>query len=75
MTLAAVHGAVLVSAFLIFWFLAFFSLLSVGLGEVDAETGAPLEPRLLRKAGIATAIAAALWVVFYALILFRVFDL
>lgn len=75
MTLAAVHGAVLVSAFLIFWFLAFFGLLSVGLSEVDPDTGAPVEPKLLWKAGIATAVAAMLWVIFYALIAFKVLDL
>jgi len=74
-TLAAVHGAVLVSAFLIFWFLAFFSLLSVGLGEVDPETGAPANPRLLWKAGIATAVAALLWAIFYGLIAFKILDL
>jgi hypothetical protein len=74
-TLLLVHWAVLLSAFLILWFLAFFCLLSVGLGEVDPETGAPLSPKLLLKAGIATAIAAVLWVVFCALILAGVFDL
>ena len=70
-----VHAAVLVSAFAIFWFLALFCLLPVGLGEVDPETGAPLSPKLLLKAGIATAIAAVLWLAFYALIAFGVFDL
>ena len=59
----------------IFWFLALFCLLPVGLGEVDPETGAPLSPKLLLKAAIATAIAAVLWVGFYALILTGVFDL
>ncbi|MDE2111741.1 MAG: DUF1467 family protein [Alphaproteobacteria bacterium] len=71
----AVHGAVLISAFLVLWFLAFFCLLPVGLGEVDPQTGAPLRPYLGRKALIATAIAVVLWIVFYALILFHVVDL
>ncbi len=75
MTLLIVHWAVLLSAFLIFWFLAFFCLLSVGLGEVDPETGAPLSPKLLLKAEIATAVATVLWGVFYVLILAGVFDL
>jgi hypothetical protein len=75
MTVLIVHWAVLLSAFLIFWFLTFFCLLSVGLGDVDPETGAPLSPRLLLKAGIATAAAAVMWVAFYALILFGMFDL
>jgi predicted secreted protein len=74
-TILVVHWAVLVSAFLIFWFLALFCLLPVGLGDVDPETGAPLNPMLGRKALIATGVAAALWIVFYLLILLRVFDL
>ncbi len=75
MTILIVHWAVLVSAFLIFWFLALFCLLPVGLGDVDPETGAPLNPMLGRKALIATGVAAVLWIVFYALILFGVLDL
>jgi len=70
-----VHASVLLGAYVIFWFLALFCLLPVGLGEVDPETGAPLSPKLLLKAGIATAIAAVLWVGFYILIAFGVFDL
>jgi predicted secreted protein len=70
-----VHGSVLVGAYVIFWFLALFCLLPVGLGEVDSETGAPLSPKLLLKAGIATAIAAVLWGVFYALMLTGALDL
>ncbi len=70
-----VHGAVLVSAFAILWFLAFFCLLPVGLGELDAQTGAPKHPHLLRKAAIATAIAVVLFAIFYAVIVFRVVDL
>ena len=70
-----IHGAVLVSAFVILWFLAFFCLLPVGIGEADPETGAPRDPHLLRKVGYATAIAAVLWLVFYALIALHVVDL
>jgi predicted secreted protein len=70
-----VHASILVGAYVIFWFLALFCLLPVGLGEVDPETGAPLSPKLLLKAGIATAIAAVLWVVFCVLIAFGVVDL
>ncbi len=64
----AVHGAVLVSAFAILWFLSLFCLLPVGLGEVDSETGAPLSPQFGKKALIALGIAAVLWIVFYWLI-------
>ena len=70
-----VHASVLLGAYVVFWFLALFCLLPVGLGEVVPETGAPLSPKLLLKAGIATAIAAVLWVGFYILIAFGVFDL
>jgi len=70
-----VHASVLVGAYVVFWFLALFCLLPVGLGEVDPETGAPLSPKLLLKAGIATAIAAVLWMGFYVLIVFGVLDL
>jgi predicted secreted protein len=70
-----IHGAVLVSAFAILWFLALFCLFPIGLGEVDPETGAPKNPRLLLKAGLATVIAAVLWVLFYALIAFHILDL
>ena len=71
-----IHGAVLVSAFLIFWFLALFCILPIGLsGNVDSESGAPLRPTILRKMLIATAIAAVLWIAFYLSILFHVFDL
>jgi predicted secreted protein len=70
-----VHEAVLISAFLVLWFLAFFCLLPVGLGDVDPQTGAPLHPYLGRKALIATAIAVVLWIAFYALIALHVVDL
>jgi len=72
---SAVHSAVLIGAFVIFWFLAFIMLLPVGLGAHDPATGAPENPRILKKAGIATIIAVALWAIFYALIAFHVLDL
>ena len=71
----AVHGAVLLSAFAGFFFLSLFCLIPVGLGEVDPETGAPKSPQLGKKVLIALGIAIVLWVVFYALIAFKVFDL
>jgi predicted secreted protein len=75
MVAQAVHGAVLLSAFLGLWFLTLFCLLPVGLGEVDPETGAPRSPMLLRKALIATAIASVLWVIFYIALRMGIFDL
>ena len=70
-----IHAAVLVSAFAILWFLALFCLLPIGIGEVDAETGAPKHAHLARKAAYATAIAAVLFAVFYGLIFFGVLEL
>ena len=72
---SATHTAVLVSAFAIFWFLSLFCLFPIGLGEADPQTGAPLSPRLGLKALIATGIAVVLWLIFYALIVFKVVDL
>jgi predicted secreted protein len=71
-----IHDVVLFGAFAILWFLTLFCLLPVGMGApVDPETGAPLLPMLGRKALVATGIAVVLWLVFYALIAFKVFDL
>ena len=71
-----VHGVVLFGALAILWFLALFCLLPVGLGaERDPMSGAPLSPQLGRKALLALGIAAALWLVFYALIALRILDL
>ncbi len=71
-----VHGVVLFGSFAILWFLSLFCLLPVGLGaDRDPDSGAPLSPMLGRKALLATAIAAVLWVVFYLLIAFKILDL
>ena len=71
----AVHGAVLISAFAILWFLALFCLFPIGLGVVDPDTGAPLSPRIGLKVLIATGFAASLWLIFYVLILTNVLAL
>jgi predicted secreted protein len=71
-----VHGVVLFGMFAILWFLALFCLLPIGMGaEADARSGAPLSPRLGRKALIALGIAIVLWIAFYALIRTRVLEL
>jgi predicted secreted protein len=71
-----IHGAVLVSAFAILWFLALFCLLPMGLGaDVDLDSGAPTSPRLALKLALASAIAAVVWAVFYALIILSVINL
>lgn len=73
--LAAVHGSVLIGAYLVLWFLAFFVLLPVGIGACDPATGAPKNPHLKRKAVWATAISAVAWCGFYALIALKLLDL
>ena len=71
-----VHSVVLFGTFAILWFLALFCLLPIGMGaETDAQSGAPLSPRLGQKALIALAIASVLWVAFYVLIRTHVLDL
>lgn len=71
-----VHGVVLFGTFAILWFLALFCLLPIGMGvEADTRSGAPLSPRLGRKALIALGIAIVLWIVFYALIHTHVLNL
>ncbi len=70
------HYVVLFSAFAVLWFLSLFCLLPVGLGaERDPESGAPLNPMLKKKALIATAMAAVLWMAFYAAIGFGWLEL
>jgi predicted secreted protein len=74
--IGVIHNVAVFGTFPILWFLSFFCLLPVGLGAgADPETGAPLSPMLGRKALIATAIAAVLWAVFYALIALKFLDL
>lgn len=70
-----VHGTVLLSAFVVLWFLALFVLLPIGIGECDPATGAPTSPHLGRKALYATVIAAVLWVGFYLCIALKLVDL
>jgi predicted secreted protein len=74
-TILVVHWAVLVSAFAVFFFLTLFCLFPIGLGEVDPETGAPKNPRLLQKTAWAAGIAVVLWIGFYALIALHILDL
>lgn len=69
------HYVVLFSAYAVSWFLAFFCLLPIGLGEVDAETGAPLRANLGKKALWASLIAAVLWLTFYLFIGFGWLEL
>lgn len=84
MSPTAIHWVVLTGAFVICWFLALQIVMPIG-GRSPHETGegveaghdpgAPSRPRLLLKAGIATATAAIIWAILYALVLTRVLDL
>ena len=70
------RDVVLVGSFVILWFLALLVALPIGLhGEADEVTGAPPRPRLLLKAGYATAAAVVLWGIFYALVLMHIVDI
>jgi predicted secreted protein len=77
MTIAqGLHYVVLFSAYVVIWFIVLFCLLPVGLGsELDPETGAPLQPMLKKKMLWATAVAAVVWAVFYAVIGFGWLEL
>jgi len=57
------------------WFLSFIVVLPIGLSHDVNEHGAPPNPRLPMKAGIATASAVAIWGVFYALVATGVIQL
>jgi predicted secreted protein len=78
------HWVVLAGAYVILWFLTLQILLPIGIGAPHesgeatpnvADAGAPGNPRLVLKALIATFAAAAIWLVFYGLILAHVIDL
>jgi predicted secreted protein len=70
-----IHGVVLFSAFFILWFLALFCVLPIGLGGApDGEPLARPPPSLITKVLIATAIAAVLWLVLYAMLRLGVFN-
>lgn len=69
-----IRASLFLSAFAVFWFLSFFCLLPVGLGDVDPDTGAPKNPHLLRKAAYASASAVVLFGVFYAVVALGVID-
>jgi predicted secreted protein len=78
------HWIVLGGAFAIFWFLALQVVLPMGNHTAEesgnatvagTDPGAPASPRLGRKVLIATAAAIGLWLVFYLLVLLKVFDL
>ncbi|HEY3638586.1 MAG TPA: DUF1467 family protein [Rhizomicrobium sp.] len=71
------HWVVLSGAYVILWFLALQILLPIGIrapyenGEhthVVGDAGAPANPRIAFKALLASAIAAALWLIFYVLV-------
>jgi len=77
------HWVVLAGAYIILWFLILQILLPIGVkaahesGEeahLLADAGAPSNPRIVFKALLATVIAAALWLVFYVLILAGYID-
>ena len=84
MSAGAIHWVVLGGAFVIFWFLALQIVMPLGahsaheIGESVGpghDPGAPQQPRLLFKAGIATLAATVMWAILYALIITGVVNL
>ena len=77
------HWVVLGGAYIILCFLVLQILLPIGIrapheaGEdthVFTDHGAPSNPRIVFKAMLACAIAAALWLIFYGLVLAGYID-
>lgn len=67
---------VLIGVFFISWFLGLFCILPIGLGgNIDEQTGAPANPRIVLKLGISLAVAVIVWGIFYALVLNGVVDI
>jgi predicted secreted protein len=69
---------VLAGAFVILWFLALQLLLPIGIRPSHdgvGDPGAPANPRMALKLALATVAAAAMWTIFYALVLMRVIDI
>jgi predicted secreted protein len=62
-----------IGAYIIIWWVVLFVMLPLGVkpleeGDVGHAAGAPANPRLWLKAGLATAIAAVLWLICFALL-------
>lgn len=62
-----------VVAYVIIWWMVMFAVLPFGVRQVAESdighaAGAPENPRLWLKAGVASLIAAAIWLAFYALV-------
>lgn len=62
--------------YILLWWMAFFTVLPLGVRNLDeagvesvpgVERGAPAAPSLMRKALIAAAIAAIVWIVLFVL--------
>ena len=69
---------VLASAFVILWFLVLQILLPIGIRSSHdgvGDPGAPANPRIVLKLVLAAIAAAALWSIFYALVLMRVINI
>ena len=64
-----------IMVYVVLWWLAWFAVLPIGVRVPDQvptgqATSAPENPRLMLKAGLATAIAALLWVLVFWLIVY-----
>jgi predicted secreted protein len=73
-----VRLVVLAGAFVILWFLALHILLPIGISPSHdgvGDPGAPANPRMALKLALATVAAAAMWAIFYVLVLLRVINI
>jgi predicted secreted protein len=69
--------------YLIVWWVALFTILPIGItgqaesGEVVAgtEAGAPVSPRLKRKAWMTTVLAAVIWLILFVVLEFQLISL
>jgi predicted secreted protein len=62
-----------IGAYIIIWWVVLFVMLPLGVkpaeeGDLGHATGAPANPRLWFKAGVATAVATVLWLILFALL-------
>ena len=69
-----------IAMYVVIWWLAIFAVLPWGVrpaekGDLGARAGAPANPRLLLKVGIASIVAGVLWLIIYAIISFGLINL
>jgi predicted secreted protein len=59
-----------IAAYVVIWWIVIFAVLPFGVrpaqeGDPGHAAGAPAQPRMMLKAVVTTAVAAAIWLLFY----------